>query len=582
MVSRQQTLDEIADHFVDHETAFHLGFLPTEQSHPVTKDLSAVIQRDPSAGIGLLQRVDRDIPPMARRVLAGEPFGQLAGLIAAALRGGGRVWLSGCGATGRLCLLLESAWRRFWQENRTAAGPSASRQDPLSAAVCAFMTGGDFAFMRSVESFEDYASFGAEQTRRGGVHKGDLFIGISEGGETSSVIGSVREAMDRGARAAFVCNNPHGLLRERIERSGSLLKDPRVLGLDLTTGPMALAGSTRMQATSAEMLVVGAAMESALAGLLGGGPDGTETADTLLDSFERLLDCLEQPGNVRALADWAVLEADAYAAGGAVTYFADSALADIYTDTTERTPTFALPPFRRRDDLASPRPLTVAVNPLCDTAAAWRRMLGRPPRCLDWPSETYRRLGAPERIANNPPAIDETSLLQFTAGNEPDPSRHRHAGDTAILLLGDADERAGRSELATAFLEASGGFPRRIAIRIASAPAGRHPNDLPSLNLQTPQDSSRLRLGTHLARKLAFNTVSTAAMTRLGRARSNWMTHVQPTNKKLIDRGARILADLAGLSYREACRTLLREMGGTAAAANRPSPVHAILHRLTK
>ena len=39
----------------------------------------------------------------------------------------------------------------------------------------------------------------------------------------------------------------------------------------------------------------------------------------------------------------------------------------------------------------------------------------------------------------------------------------------------------------------------------------------------------------------------------MGRIRGNWMIQLNPTNKKLIDRGSRIVAHLAWIDYPSAC-----------------------------
>jgi N-acetylmuramic acid 6-phosphate etherase len=55
--------------------------------------------------------------------------------------------------------------------------------------------------------------------------------------------------------------------------------------------------------------------------------------------------------------------------------------------------------------------------------------------------------------------------------------------------------------------------------------------------------STRLKAGT--AQKMVLNMLSTAAMARLGRVYENWMVYVALTNKKLQQRGARILEEAA-------------------------------------
>ena len=78
--------------------------------------------------------------------------------------------------------------------------------------------------------------------------------------------------------------------------------------------------------------------------------------------------------------------------------------------------------------------------------------------------------------------------------------------------------------------------------------AGDYPPDTP------------LQLMKHLAVKLALNTVSTGTMAVLGRVTGNWMSWVDTTNKKLIDRAARLIAEIGGMDYRSACIRLFEAM----------------------
>ncbi len=127
------------------------------------------------------------------------------------------------------------------------------------------MAGGDFALIKSVEGFEDFPDFGRRQIKEAGVQKDDVVVAITEGGETPFVIGTAWQGLDAGAHVFFVYNNPSELLCKHVQRSREVIEEPRIGKLDLATGPMAITGSTRMQATTTELLVVGAAMEMALA-----------------------------------------------------------------------------------------------------------------------------------------------------------------------------------------------------------------------------------------------------------------------------------------------------------------------------
>jgi N-acetylmuramic acid 6-phosphate etherase len=67
--------------------------------------------------------------------------------------------------------------------------------------------------------------------------------------------------------------------------------------------------------------------------------------------------------------------------------------------------------------------------------------------------------------------------------------------------------------------------------------------------------SSRMKSGT--AQKMVLNMISTALMIRMGRVHGNRMIKMQLTNKKLVDRGTRMLQELLGMSYEEAHDRLL-------------------------
>jgi N-acetylmuramic acid 6-phosphate etherase len=559
-----------AENFLKNEKQFHLGALPTEQSHPATKCFSTTIAQDTTAGISLLQKVDRDIEAALPAILRSQPWGLLHAAIQKALVEKRKVCFSGCGATGRVSILLEASYRRFRHEH-----PEANLPD----SVYSIMTGGDYALVRSVESFEDYETFGRRQVQELGITEGDVFVAVTEGGETSSVIGSAWQALENGARVFFACNNPLDVLADCVVRSRRIIEDPRITKLDLSTGPMAIAGSTRLQATTMEILVLGAALETAMAGFMG---KRQHDAGEYIQQFSNLLNELAQPAQLRELATFVELEEAVYRRHGAVTYFANRALLDIFTDTTERAPTFMLPPFRKAGDVASFRSWAFVKTPLLDTARAWERVYQRKPRCLDWQSHDYRDMKAAQSIINSPPAVSAAELNRFTIGCEDDPSRYQSPDDLAFLVL-VGDECAGSLDHGWAKCTCKFARAAGVAIGPASLPEGIAGNRL-HIACSLPQ--SELSLWEHLALKLVFNTVSTATMGRMCRIAGNWMAYVETTNKKLIDRGSRLISELAGVSYETACRELfvtrkiLTEW--KLSDGEPPSPVAYTIERLKK
>ncbi|HOK27200.1 MAG TPA: N-acetylmuramic acid 6-phosphate etherase [Bacteroidales bacterium] len=70
--------------------------------------------------------------------------------------------------------------------------------------------------------------------------------------------------------------------------------------------------------------------------------------------------------------------------------------------------------------------------------------------------------------------------------------------------------------------------------------------------------STRMKAGT--AQKLVLNMISTTVMIKLGRVKGNKMVNMQLTNKKLVERGIRMLVEELNIQ-REAARLLLFQHG---------------------
>jgi len=68
--------------------------------------------------------------------------------------------------------------------------------------------------------------------------------------------------------------------------------------------------------------------------------------------------------------------------------------------------------------------------------------------------------------------------------------------------------------------------------------------------------STRMKAGT--AQKLVLNMISTAVMIKLGHVRGNRMVDMQLTNKKLVQRGARMIMDELAIGEAEAEQLLLQ------------------------
>ena len=518
--------------FIDNEKQFHLGFLPTEQSNPITATLEEDFKRSTLAGVQCLQRGDRQIPITMRHVFAGEKFARLVDAMVETLQAPkGRIIFSGCGATGRLSILLESMWRDFFHRRAAELTPAERALADRSASI---MTGGDFALIRSVEFFEDFAEGGRRQAAALKVGEGDTFVAITEGGETSSVLGTLKYAAEHGAKCFLVFNNPADLLRGHLDRCREAIDNPKVTVLDIYCGAMSLAGSTRMQATSSEQLLGSCALEATLCRIM--PRFAKETATDYTVAFERLLAGLESPAGRAALVKAIEFEKGVYEKHGRITYLADKCMLDLFTDNTERSPTFMLPPLRSSRDKHLAQSWAFVKNPLHPTTECWNEMMRRHPRCLEFTSEDARSLGMPQRFIDSPPLIKYSDLITYMIGNEPAPERIN-----------------GYARAAAVVLRVPGESPEFVAAANAFAAAWPEQTEF---GFPFPIADSPLEIWKHLAVKLAFNCLSTGTMAAMGRVAGNWMSWVSISNKKLIDRGIRLLVELGGVSYEEAAQRI--------------------------
>src|SRR5262245_57423316 len=389
---RPPTAHRRAIEFLETAHLFRLGHLPTEQPHPRTTDLSWLARHDLDRAISVLKDVDVEaLDALERRA---EAIDELSRSLDEVLKGGGRVFLCGCGATGRLALTVETLWRgRHSGDDR----------------VIAFTAGGDVALVHALERFEDRAEWGGHHLDQLGFTEGDILVACTEGGETPFVLGAVEAAAKTSARRPWLlfCN-PESALSPGIERFHRVRENARVRTMCLDVGPMALSGSTRMQASTVLQLAVGIALLH----------PGGQAKEILSRYRERVLET-----DFTFLGPFIEAESAAYAAGDRVSYRVREFRITVFTDTTERAPTFSLVPFdqllerRERHSLCY-----IALDDATSAEEAWRLLLNRAPRPLEWPdvdprtSAGYLRAFdfSPRGLERRRALIAEASHLEFT------------------------------------------------------------------------------------------------------------------------------------------------------------------------
>jgi N-acetylmuramic acid 6-phosphate etherase len=534
-----------SEEFLKNNGQFKLGALITESSHPVTANLSATAKQDVAAALKLLFDVDDDVIRKFREFVESGRAGDIKQTILCALKNGGRIFFTGCGATGRLSILLDSVWRAFWKT---------LKERNWQNRVFSVMAGGDFALIKSVEGFEDFAAFGKKQLTDLGVSAGDVVFAITEGGETSFVIGTAWAGVEAGAKVYFIYNNPDEILCEHVERSREVIRDSRIEKINLTTGPMAITGSTRMQATSIQLCVMLTVLEMVVRDLV--GLESASVAKTFLDSLTEMHASLKSPEVLAELAELVALEESVYRSGRKNNYFADRLGIDVLTDTTERSPTFCTPPFRKYDDAAAAESWAFLFLPDEWTDSAWENILKRKPRCVEWSDREIRALVSPENFERTVEVIakiSSTELLRYKIGSNRLSFRPQGKGDSAIAVLSPSDRDSSVKYVSERLKLARENGSRTGLIYFGIDPTNEIERTAEStLFVPIPKNNFLLNSVVRVAAKLVMNALSTCTMVRLGRVMGNYMVWVVPSNLKLIDRATRYISQLAGLPYERA------------------------------
>ena len=456
------------EEFLHRQNEFSLGHLPTEGFHPETRNLSNLVRDDLVAAIATIQKID--LEAIEKTEAQKSRIEELSQRIQRTFDNKRRVYLSGCGATGRLALTLESTWRRAFSGT------------PQEDSVQALMAGGDFALVKSVENFEDFPEYGRRHLRNLGFHKGDLLIAITEGGETPYVIGTVHEALAVGGQNPwFVYCNPSDILCKTVSRSREVIENPRVENLCIETGPMALSGSTRLQAATAQMLAVGAALWKDF---------------SLITRLKEEYSRLRLAEFLKPVVEW---ESAVYQENNFVMYQTDTFPIAVLTDTTERAPTFSLTPFEKKNDFhPSHYSLCYLGIPSVKTAEeSWEAILQRDPIGIEW-KELKGRLGY-------------RSILDFDFSDQ--------FLNARALKLFPCEQKT---------IELNK-FDHRLEFST---------DQFSSVMNSTLLDHPLLE---QLLVKMILNTHSLMVMGLLGRYEGNVMTWVRASNGKLIDRTVRYL-----------------------------------------
>jgi len=546
--------------------------------------LSFLIKDDVEESWEQIISVDEDISKIFHHIAENTTLiDRAAQSLTRAIREKKKVFIYGCGSTGRLAKQMESAlWRPFWKKikrsvfwGRLKASIPADIEDRLIGE----MTGGDRALISALEGFEDLQTVGRLQLQDRGVEKGDMVVCITEGGETSSVIGAILAAGEQYGQLTedeieevknhiyFIYNNPDDLLAP-FDRSRAVIENPAITKINLTTGPQAIAGSTRMQAATTETFAMGIILEFGIRRLLEDQLSDEEMAQlgfiTKTNMSERLLFFDRIRNNLlqasKDIVNLIRVESETYQKGNLAIYFASKALLTVFVDCAERSPTFHLYPLDTVQEKRRKSWLQVWTEGM-DYKQAWQNFLRRDFRGLEESFYKPHFLNQIDDIFLKEAALkslifaggNQEKLYDFSFSKENIHTRGPKEDDLAVVVCLDEEIEELRASGSSfyRFITLCKKKDGRLAIILVS---DKNPQEIESIISRLPlkdQDvviqiymeraGDPLNLNRQLLLKVLLNSHSTAVMARLGRVVGNTMTHVNPSNLKLIGRATHLI-----------------------------------------
>ncbi len=323
---------------------FHLGDLSTEQSHPTTAKLSQVMHANTAQGLRMLLHVDREVINGFEQFIP--QIDEMAPNLSKRIAEGGRVFLVGSGSSGRIGVDLAAKCSLAFPERR--------------GQVEGVIAGGDSAFIRAREGFEDSEADGMDALRDKNLGVKDTVILISASGSASFNVGCGKFASAKGAQTLYFFNSSQ--VPARTQALFELPQNP-VTPLLVDIGAPAIPGSTRLQPATLAIACLG----SLLGGALQQGDTKAYVQDLLAkmkmglvlieEQIEAISEFVERERRVLTAPESNFRRLKDETRQGYVTFVAaGNAFREVLVDVTETPPTFSTNPIRRENELQKRRP----------------------------------------------------------------------------------------------------------------------------------------------------------------------------------------------------------------------------------
>lgn len=565
--------------YINNKKQFQLQNLLTEQSHPLTANLTDIVNKFDNKAILELSNVDNDINNkinnMQRDLSTQIKIYKAINAVKNNIISGDKIYIYGTGSTGRLAKQIETIWYTFWHDLKLSPNWDIIKTklytikniNNIENQLIGEITGGDRALIKSLEGFEDLQLIGKLQLEANKVNSKDIVFAVTEGGETSAVIGTIlfasKLAKASSKKLYFVYNNPDELLL-KYNRSKEVINNSKITKINFTTGPQAITGSTRMQATSSQTLLIATIIEQAIEDILKSkltnsemkkiGFKNTSSFLKKLNNFINIQHNIESQSEIiKNIAD---NEYKAYLKNNKSNYFANSILTTMFVDLTERAPTFSVPSINSINNNDSWFNIYTNTSNLND---AWHILLHRDFKGLNREvfykefekniDDSYLKQVALKSLDNA--TYDQKYLYDLSFNNFNESSLKE--SDIALIYLTAKDYNIVLTPNAPlmswlSFLKKN----KVYVILIYSKSEVRIINKMINLlhkidrniqisNVLIDADNDPLFILHTLSTKLFLNIQSTLIMAKLYRVLGNSMIYVNPSNLKLIGRATHLI-----------------------------------------
>lgn len=511
--------------FEEFEREFDLRNTSTEQLHPITLNLSQVMHESLIKGMELLLEVDENVIKGLEAFFPS--IENYAAFLSARIKLGGRIYLVGSGSSGRTGINIAAICK--------------SQFPKYGHQIEGVIAGGDSAFIRAREGFEDSENDGENALKDARLGPKDVVFLISASGSASFNVGCGHFAANEGATVFYFYNSTS--IPTKTQKLFERSKNP-VTPLCIDIGPQAIGGSTRLQGATLAQACLGALLTSALYHAQGKKLLSTSYPKTLatqmLRGFRHIRKHLETiqlfaKKEVEVFSDPRAnfRQHHDHSKQGYTTFLANiDFIREGWTDPVETSPTFSTHPIRRTNDRESKREeFRAFVVGAGNNSEAWKVLLGRDVHLKDVKdTESFLLSSEEEGIHSfsDHPVGEGNFVIGVAKATETET-----VPDSLIKVLNSVKEQKGSVGLILTY---------RGKLEEGEAEKLRKAYDCVLIMEEIPTDL--IGFTESILLKQVLNLISNSSMVLMNKVHGNQMIDVRASNKKLIDRCIRLIKSI--------------------------------------